>query len=487
LIYVYALDEHVEPKWKLSGHTANVCTLFMSPSSENIMMVSGSWDTTARVWINWQCQWILQGHQQAVWAAIILSDQTIVTGSADKTLRRWQNGQCIKVMYGHEDCVRGLAQVPNIGIVSCSNDNTLRLWTLDGDCLRVMTGHTAFVYSVDVLPTGEFISSGEDRTVRVWRDGECVQTMTHPCISVWTVKCLENGDIVSGGSDGVVRVFSRDPLRIANEEVLKEYEALLAAQAIPAQQVENLENVQSMDVLLAPGNKDGKVVMVNNGGTIEAHQWSAAEMRWIKIGDVVGEAKGQKKLYQGKEYDYLIDVDIGDGRPTLKLPYNQGEDPYDAARRFLNQNELPMYYLEQVAQFIMKNTGAKPTSIDPNYSDPFTGASRYVPSNTLPAPTPAPAPVSTPTSQGIFPTHTFLSFKQASVDNIRKKVLSLNASHTDKLDALEVILDAIVSRKAVDLVYIEQLMKLLKCWPKEDLLPGKLYSLVGVSCRLPCV
>jgi hypothetical protein len=30
----------------------------------------------------------------------------------------------------------------------------------------------------------------------------------------------------------------------------------------------------------------------------------------------------RKQLYEGKEYDYVFDVDIKDGEPPLKLPYN---------------------------------------------------------------------------------------------------------------------------------------------------------------------
>lgn len=36
--------------------------------------------------------------------------------------------------------------------------------------------------------------------------------------------------------------------------------------------------------------------------------------------DAVGQ--GRKQLYQGKEYDYVFDVDIQDGVPPLKLPFN---------------------------------------------------------------------------------------------------------------------------------------------------------------------
>ena len=36
--------------------------------------------------------------------------------------------------------------------------------------------------------------------------------------------------------------------------------------------------------------------------------------------DAVG--SGNKQLYNGREYDYVFDIDIGDGVPPLKLPYN---------------------------------------------------------------------------------------------------------------------------------------------------------------------
>jgi len=52
-------------------------------------------------------------------------------------------------------------------------------------------------------------------------------------------------------------------------------------------------------------------------------QWDSANSTWQKVGDVVDAVgSGRKQLYQGKEYDYVFDVDIQDGVPPLKLPYN---------------------------------------------------------------------------------------------------------------------------------------------------------------------
>ena len=52
-------------------------------------------------------------------------------------------------------------------------------------------------------------------------------------------------------------------------------------------------------------------------------QWEAEQNKWTKIGTVVDAVgSGRQQLYEGKEYDYVFDVDIQDGAPALKLPYN---------------------------------------------------------------------------------------------------------------------------------------------------------------------
>lgn len=48
----------------------------------------------------------------------------------------------------------------------------------------------------------------------------------------------------------------------------------------------------------------------------------------------------------------MFSVDVEDGKPPLKLPYNNGDDPYKAAQEFLTKNDLPSAYLEQVGNLI---------------------------------------------------------------------------------------------------------------------------------------
>jgi phospholipase A-2-activating protein len=79
----------------------------------------------------------------------------------------------------------------------------------------------------------------------------------------------------------------------------------------------------------------------------------------------MGEGTSSKrKVHEGQEYDYVFDIDIEDGKPPLKLPYNLRESAWDAARKFLEKNELPMSYYEQVANWIAENTKAATFSQD---------------------------------------------------------------------------------------------------------------------------
>ena len=98
-------------------------------------------------------------------------------------------------------------------------------------------------------------------------DGECMQTLVHPAISVWTVSTMPNGDIVTGCSDGVVRVFSAQEERWAPADQLKAYDDLVAAQALPAQQVGDVKksDLPGPEALAQPGASAGRCGWVGHG------------------------------------------------------------------------------------------------------------------------------------------------------------------------------------------------------------------------------
>lgn len=74
-----------------------------------------------------------------------------------------------------------------------------------------------------------------------------------------------------------------------------------------------------------------------------------------------------------------------DDQKTLKLPYNITEDPWFAAQKFIDKNQLSQLFLDQVANFIVQNTkGMQITATSTNgggsnFADPFTGGNRYIP------------------------------------------------------------------------------------------------------------
>ncbi len=49
------------------------------------------------------------------------------------------------------------------------------------------------------------------------------------------------------------------------------------------------------------------------------------------------------------------------------------ENSFTAARRFLEKNDLPLSYIDQVAQFIEKNTSGVNLGGGDSFVDPYTG------------------------------------------------------------------------------------------------------------------
>jgi len=74
-------------------------------------------------------------------------------------------------------------------------------------------------------------------------------------------------------------------------------------------------------------------------------------------------------------------VDIEDGAPPLKLPFNRDQDPWVEAQTFIHKHNLPQSYLETLANFIISNSKTSPPPLPANqgFVDPYTGAARYVP------------------------------------------------------------------------------------------------------------
>lgn len=362
----------LEPSFTLIGHESNVCSL----DTDGTQIISGSWDATAKVWENNQLKYTLEGHSASVWDVKILGKDRYLTCSADRTVKLWHKSQELKTFVGHSDVVRSLAILPqDRGFISASNDGTLRVTDFNGDLIEELSGHDSFVYSVKLLSNGDIVSCGEDRSVRIWRDGKPHQVIRLPCISVWTVAVLPNDDVVVGSSDNSIRIFTRDAERAASKEEIKELQDSVESMALNSEAFDE-SKASAPEVLQSPGSREGQVVVVKSpAGVNEAYQWT--ENKWTKIGEVVSGSTSDKKVeYDGKKWDFVFDVDVKDGEPALKLPYNVSENPYVAASRFLEKNELPTSYTDQVVQFITTNTQGVTINQQSDYSNPYADTRR---------------------------------------------------------------------------------------------------------------
>ncbi|XP_023012840.1 phospholipase A2 activator protein [Leptinotarsa decemlineata] len=394
-IFVYKPGEPF-PSFMFKGdHTNTVCAL--SKGLEENTFFSASWDNTARYWsiANGQSKALVTftGHEAAVWHVKQLSDGRVVTASADKTIGMWSSsGQRLNTLAGHKDAVRCLEDFPELKyFVSVGNDASVKVWSYSGENMNTFYGHTNFIYSIArCRPHGldSFVTSDEDRTVRFWQGGENKQTIHLPAQSVWAVACLPNGDIVTGSSDGIIRVFTQEEGRVTDEVNLVKFNE--EVNALKQQALQEIGGVKVSDLpgreaLYDPGKRNGQMKMIRDGKNVVAYTWveDGENSHWDKVGEVLGGSDKNetgKTTYEGKSYDFVFSVDVEDGKPPLKLPYNKGDDPYQAANKFLTKNMLPAEYLEQVVDFILKNSQEKYVPhVSSEYQDPFTGGSRYTP------------------------------------------------------------------------------------------------------------
>jgi phospholipase A-2-activating protein len=192
-------------------------------------------------------------------------------------------------------------------------------------------------------------------------------------------------------------------------------------------------------------------------------------------------SSGRKVRYEGKEYDYVFDVDIEEGKPPLKLPYNLSENPYEAATKFLGNNGLSITYIDQVAKFILTNTKGATIgqSSEQPPADPYGTESRYKPEQAA-------------QSAAKFLPHTaYLSLTQSKWEPVAKKLRSLNEKHLlagnkhiamnpDGLSRLETVLQATMgtstlakSEQPPTLLEVQRTVyMILAQWPYSDRLPA---------------
>ncbi|KAL3660933.1 hypothetical protein V7S43_013949 [Phytophthora oleae] len=392
----------------LKGHEGGVISLALS--SDKKLLLSGSWDGTARVWSleTLQCLHVLPGHENGV-CVLSLPDGSLVTGStgqqvgnsvADFKLRFWAKDTfaLTNTLMDHQGPIRQLALVPDIGFVSCSNDGSVKLRTLDGTVVASMEhplnaeGKPGFVLGVCVLNSGFFVSASEDCTARLWsQEGALIQTVEHPG-GLWCVTALPNGDFATGCDDKVVRVFTHDAARVDADAVASFQAAVEEARIAKTRgpsgvEIEALPDYEQRASV--NGTSEGQIQMFRRGTKAWACQWSGPSRTWIDIGEVTGTGGGG--VVDGEAYDMVIPVEIElpGGLQKLEIGYNQGQNPFTVAQEFIDKHMLDQAYLREIADYITQraaeyrppvlgnNDSVNSAAGGPASSEPAVAAPRY--------------------------------------------------------------------------------------------------------------
>ena len=175
-IHTWSLKDFVFVK-AYSGHEAGVKCITLS--SENDILVSGSFDCTIRV-VNVKSiseeVIVLKGHKKVVSCLDIAEDNTLLaSGSDDCTLCLWDlKTSTILQVFRYADSVKcvSLSSLYNLVIAGahCGKDQ-LKSWNIkSGECMNVYCGHTHAVMCMLTTHNDQYIVTGSrDGTIKVWR------------------------------------------------------------------------------------------------------------------------------------------------------------------------------------------------------------------------------------------------------------------------------------------------------------------------------
>lgn len=152
----------------LTGHSQSV----RSVTGYGNIIVSGSYDTTVRVWDLLEenkCKFILEGHSDRIYStALNFQTKRCYSGSMDSSINVWdiEKGELLYSLEGHSSLV-GLLELSDDYLVSAAADSTLRVWDPQSpENFSKLKGHSNAItcFQHDSLR----VVSGSERMLKLW-------------------------------------------------------------------------------------------------------------------------------------------------------------------------------------------------------------------------------------------------------------------------------------------------------------------------------
>jgi WD40 repeat protein len=192
-------------------------------SSDNKRIVSGSEDTTVRVWVAASGENIrtpLRGHKVAVRAVACSADgHYILSGSDDGVVHAWDafSGAILRKIFGNTAVVSVALSPDGTQIAAASFDKYLRLWFLDEDYTTICARHQDNIKAIKFSPDGAYISSiSDDKNTRTWE----IPQSAHAWDTIGINSCMSIE--VHPYGDASHRYNIQDPIIITDERWIME-------------------------------------------------------------------------------------------------------------------------------------------------------------------------------------------------------------------------------------------------------------------------
>jgi hypothetical protein len=270
----------------------------------------------------------------------------------------------------------------------------IRKWGKNFDCVQVIHAHNDTVRCLCLNPNGGFCSSSHDTTIKLWSDeGRLQQTFVGHCSLIYCIKfsTIQNSEvyIASASEDNTVKIWNKYGAciqTIAHEKCVWAIEFI--KDEIFTACADSIVRCFAPKVSLDGTN-------VRNSPTAES-----------------GESCRK---------DYIFEVDVIEGAPTIELVFKSGQDPGEVAEKWLKANSIPFSFKEKIIEFLINNVNRKDLCLNKN---------EYI----------ATFNVETSDLAVVLPRKEYLLFKKANFEGILKKIREFNSGLIEKkIEKLEEI------------------------------------------------